>query len=265
VTDSLQGSRKVKHKGEPLPSHPYAEKFRGRLLLGELAAAGLLGFEVLVKEVQGLFVGLGTAHDSEHALTGLVMRRLRDGNPSTRASTDLRNLSSAPADDAADHIRRDADVLGLNLFTIFRYEGVATRAGIGVGSAVVASIAEVGAVASSVVLAAVVGWVTVSGGGVVADRLGAAERSANSGVVKDGTGSALPVVKQALADFPDGLLDAIGCTLDLNNALCGLGEHFLLCDHADTRRILDVLDLQTLASDDGTHLVVGDQKANGWR
>ena len=263
MTDSLQGSRKVKHKGEPLPSHPYAE--RRTLLLGKLAAASLLGFKVLVKKVEGLFVGLRTSHDSEHALSSLVMRSLGDRDPSSRASANLCDLGSAPADDTSDHIRGNADVLSLDLFTIFRNEGVATRAGVRVGSAVVATIAEVGAVASPVVLAAVAGWVTVSGGGVVVDRLGATERSANSGVVEDGAGSALPVVKQALADFPDGLLNALGCTLDLNNALCGLREHLLLCDHPDTRCILDVLNLQTLSSDDGTHLVVGDQKANGWK
>lgn len=49
-----------------------------RCLLGllELAAAHLLCLEVLVQKEQCRLVGLGSAHDGEHALARLIMRRL---------------------------------------------------------------------------------------------------------------------------------------------------------------------------------------------
>ena len=51
-----------------------------RALLGRLGSlllpAHLLRLEVLVEEEERRLVGLGGAHDGEHALTSLIMRRL---------------------------------------------------------------------------------------------------------------------------------------------------------------------------------------------
>ena len=48
-------------------------------------------------------------------------------------------------------------------------------------------------------------------------------------------------------------------TLDLDDTLGGLGKHLLGGDHAGAREVLNVLDLETLATDDGAHEVVRDQ------
>lgn len=236
----------------------------GALFLGQLAAAGLLRFQVLVKEIQRLLVRLGASHDGEHALTGVIVGRLGDRDPSSRAPPDLRDLGTAPADDAANHVRGNADVLGLDLLTILGDQGKAAVGGVGVGASAVTTAAglvtEVGAVTGPVVGAAVV-TVVAGAGGV----RGATDVGAHGRVVEDGAGSSLPVIDQALADFPHSLFDAFGSSLHLDNALGRLREHFLLRNHAHARSILDVLDLKTLASDDGAHLVVGDEESHRCR
>lgn len=235
----------------------------GRLLL-KLAAAGLLSLEVLVQKVKSLLVGLSATHDGEHAFARLVMGSLGDGDPGSRAPADLGDLATTSANDAANHVSGDADVLCLDFLAIFGDKRVTTVAGVGVGSPAVATglVAEVGTVTGAVVRTAVV---------AIADALvhgagarGSSNRRTDGGVIQDSTGTALPVVNQALSNFPDGLLDTLGGALHFDDTLGRLGEHFLLRDHAHARRILDVLDLETLASDDGTHLVVRDQKPNGY-
>ncbi len=94
-----------------------------------------------------------------------------------------------------------------------------------------------------------------SDGRRAASALGAHDR-----VVQHRAGAALPVVHQALADLPDGTLDALGGALDLDYPLSRLGQHLLLGDHAHARHILNVLDLEALAADDGAHLVVRDKE-----
>ncbi|KAK1464856.1 hypothetical protein CMEL01_12211 [Colletotrichum melonis] len=42
---------------------------------------------------------------------------------------------------------------------------------------------------------------------------------ANDRVVEDCTSASLPIVDETLADFPNRSLDALGCALDLNDAL----------------------------------------------
>ena len=236
----------------------------GALFLGQLAAAGLLRFQVLVKEIQRLLVRLGASHDGEHALTGVIVGRLGDRDPSSRAPPDLRDLGTAPADNAANHVRRNADVLGLDLLTILGDQGKAAVGGVGVGASAVTTAAglvtEVGAVTGPVVGAAVVTVVARAGG-----VRGATDVGAHGRVVEDGAGSSLPVIDQALADFPNSLFDAFGSSLHLDNALGRLREHFLLRNHAHARSILDVLDLKTLASDDGAHLVMGDEESHRCR
>lgn len=209
----------------------------GDLLLSSvLAAAHLLALEVLVEKVECGLVGLGGAHDGEHTLTSLIMRSLGDGDASTGGLADLRDLAATTADDASDHVRWDGDVLGLDLLSVL-----------------------------------VVGWdaasdtltvrATVEGAwSLVATDSGAAGLSADNWVVEDGALATLPIVDEALADLPDGSLNALWVTLNLDDALGRLWEHLLLGDHTDTRDILDVLDLESLATDDGTHLVVGDKE-----
>lgn len=52
------------------------------LRLRDLAATHLLRFEVLVEKVQSFLVGGRTSSDSEHALAGLVMGCLGNGDAS---------------------------------------------------------------------------------------------------------------------------------------------------------------------------------------
>lgn len=57
--------------------HHKRPKNRPTLLIGGcLAAAHLLSLKVLVQKEQSSLVGLGGAHDGEHALTGVVVRGL---------------------------------------------------------------------------------------------------------------------------------------------------------------------------------------------
>lgn len=243
----------------------------GLLLLRQLATAGLLSFQVLVKKVEGLFVRLCASHDREHALARLIVRSLCDRDACTRASPNLGDLGSTATNDASNHVCGDADVLRLDFFAIFRDKRVAT-VGVGAGSSTEATasrlVTEVGAVAGPVkgttaaaTAAAAASSVAVAGNWSLVEGSGP-DRRANCGVVEHGAGTSLPIVDKTFADFPDGLVDAFRSALHFNDSFGRLGKHFLLRDHANTRCILDVLDLQALASDDGTHLVVGDKKAN---
>lgn len=230
------------------------------LVLRQLTTTSLFGFKVLVQEIQSLLVGLGASHDGEHALTGLVVRGFGNRDASSRASSDLRDLGAATANDATHHVSRDADVLGLNFFAVFGDKRVSTT-GVGVGSSTVATgvVTEIGSVACPVVRAAAES--VVGGGGSWAQGAGA-DRRANCRVVEHSAGTALPVINEALSDFPDRLLDTLWSSLHFNDSFSRLGEHFLLSNHAHTGSVLDVLDLQALASDDGAHLVVRDKKTD---
>ena len=75
-------------------------------------------------------------------------------------------------------------------------------------------------------------------------------------MVEHGSLSSLPVVDEASANLGDGDLDGLGRTLDLDDSLRRLGEHLLGRDHSRTRHILDVLDLETLATNDSTQALV---------
>lgn len=195
------------------------------------------------------------------------MGSLGDRDASSRAAADLSDLAASPADDASNHIRGNADVLSLNLLTIFRDERVSTGASVGVGpSAIATVVAEVGTIASAVVLTAGVTITTIA---TTTDWVAVAQRRraqgrTDRGVVEHSAGAALPVINEALSDFPDGLLDAFRCALDFDDSLRRLRKHLLLCDHAHPGSILDVLDFQTLSSDDGAHLVVRDQESDGF-
>lgn len=96
------------------------------LFLWELAAAGLLGFEVFVQKIQGFLIRLGTAHDGEHALAGIIVRSLGDRDPRSGAPTDLSNLASSSTDDASHHVSRNADVLRLDFLAVLGNQGITT-------------------------------------------------------------------------------------------------------------------------------------------
>jgi hypothetical protein len=73
------------------------------LFLG-LAASHLLGFQVLVQEVERLLVGTGATSDGEHALASIIVRSLGNGDAGTRRFADLADLAATATDDAANHI-----------------------------------------------------------------------------------------------------------------------------------------------------------------
>ena len=79
-------------------------------------------------------------------------------------------------------------------------------------------------------------------------------------MVEHGTLAALPVLDEALGNLVDRDADRIDRALDLDDTLRALGEHLLGCNHARTREVLDVLDLETLAANHGSHQVVRDEQ-----
>lgn len=233
-----------------------------------LATAHLLGFEVFVEEIQGFFVCLCASHDSEHAFAGIIVRSLRDRDTSTRASSDFADFGSTTANDTANHVRGDADVLCLNFLAIFSDKWDAAVLSVGVRASAIAAwvVAEVGAVSGTVIGAAAV----TTAGIVVAAR--SDERAGHwcittnggtdGGVVEDGSSTTLPIINEALSNLPNGLFDSFGSSLDFDDSLSGLWKHLLLCNHSNTGSVLDVFDFQTLASDDGTHLIMRYEKAD---
>ena len=231
-----------------------------RLLLGVvLVAAHLLTLKVLVEEVEGSLVGLGGAHDSEHALAGIIVWCLGDGDSGSRGLADLGDLASTTADDASNHVRWNRDVLGLDLLSVLIVSWDTASGTLTIRATVKGTwgfLAEISSVSSAhhtsvVILTA-----------LRADAL-STSLSADNWVVQDSASSALPVINEALRDLPNSLLDTFWGTLNLDNALGGLWEHLLLCNHSDAGDILDVLDLETLTADDRTHLVVGDKECDG--
>ena len=202
----------------------------------------------------------------------ILKRRLTLGNAdaSTRGLSDLGDLASSPANDTSNHIRRNADVLGLQLLSILimSRRTIAPLSSIGIRSAVVvgsrrATFAEISPIASSsdttavvVVLASTVSAIAWSCAlGSLATGL-----SSDDWVVQNSAGSSLPIINQAFANFPNSLLNSFWATLNLDNALGGLRKHLLLRNHANAGCILDVLDLETLTTNDRAHLVVRDQQ-----
>lgn len=212
------------------------------LLRSSLAATDLLVLEVLVEQEKSLLVGSMAAHDCEHALIAVVVCSLSNGDASTRPLSDLADLATATTDDATDHIRRDANVLGADLLAVLCHKRDASV--LGVAASAEALVAEISTVAGAGVVLVGVAAGAVCGVG------------ADGRVVEDGACTALPIVNEALADLPNGLSDAVGGTLNLNDSLGGLREHFLLSNHANARVVLDVLNLQAGSADNGTHLVV---------
>lgn len=232
------------------------------LLLGvSLAAAHLLALEVLVQEVKGGLVGLGAAHDGEHSLASVIVRSLGNRDSSAGSLADLADLASTTANDASNHVGRNADVLCLDLLSVLVVCWDATAGGLAIRAAVEGSwclLAEISTVAS-----AHHAWAAVFTALVANAALSTTGLGADNWVVEDSAGSALPIIDQALADLPDRLLDTLWGSLDLDDALGGLRKHLLLGNHPDARDVLDVLNLKTLAANDRAHLVVRDKKLDG--
>ena len=233
------------------------------ILFLRCVSAHLLCLQVLIEKVKCGLVGLGTAHDCEHSLSSLVVWRFSDANARTRSLANLADFATGSADDTSHHVRRNANILGLELLSILIMCWRATLSGIRIRSAVVVAgctFAEIGSIASSHNA-----WAIVLAGSITSSHASLAHSSyrtrlcANNRIIEDGASTALPIINQTLANLPDGLLDAFGAALNLNNTLSGLGKHLLLRDHANTRDILDMLDLETLSANDRAHLVVRDQ------
>lgn len=238
-----------------------------RLGLRKLAATHLLRLEIFVEKVKCLFIRAGTTGDGEHALASLIMRCLGDRNAGARCLADLADLAATAADDAANHVCGNADVLGLDIFTFLNSRGwsaircTITARLIGCGGN---SASEVSSIASPVV-ASLLGSATKAGGSAsTIDWRRCARLNANDWAIEDCAVSALFIINEAFTNLPSGLLNAFGRALDLDNAFSGLRKHLLLSNHAHSRGILDLLDLESLATDDGTHLIMRNQQANRW-
>lgn len=192
---------------------------------------------------------------------------LGNGDASTRRAANLANLATGTTDDATNHVRGNADVLGLKLLAVLVMSGGSTR-GLGVRATVEGALvraAEISAVASasdSVVAAVVIVTAVVVEAGA-SSTASARNLGANGRVVQDSASAALPVVNQALGNLPNSTLNTLRGTLDFNDTLSRLRKHVLLRNHADTRGILDLLDLETRATNDSAHLVVRNQKLEG--
>jgi hypothetical protein len=232
----------------------------GLCRLRDLATAHLLSLEVLVEQVECLLVSAGAAGDGEHALSSLVVRSLGNADAGARRLADLADLAASTANDASNHVGRDGDVLSLDVFTLldsWRSETASTNVRTRrVGGRRRGS--EVGTVSSAVEAArcAISGTVCSAGS--------TASLDAHRRAVENSAVAALLVIDEALADLPDSLLDTIRGALDLDNALSRLRKHLLLRDHADTGSILDLLDLGALTTNNGSHLIVRDEKTDGY-
>jgi hypothetical protein len=98
------------------------------------------------------------------------------------------------------------------------------------------------------------------GVGVPASSSSLITRATSPRVEEDSSETTLPIFQKALSNFLDGATNTFSRTLDLDDTLGGLGEHILGRDHTGSGGILDGLDLQTRAADDGAHQVVRDQE-----
>lgn len=205
--------------------------------------------------------------DMARAVARFADAYLCNRDASSGGLADVANLAAATANDTSNHVGGDADVLSLDLLTVLVVSGRAAGRSVGIRATAEwprAAVAEVGSVASahharaSVVTTAAV---TVAG---AAQASRAGRLSSDDRVVKHSAGAPLPIIDKALGDLPNGSLDTLGGALDFDDALGRLGQHILLRNHADAGNVLDMLDLEALSADDGAHLVVGDEKLDGY-
>lgn len=227
-----------------------------------MASAHLLSLEVLVQQVKRSLVGLSASHDGEHALTSVVMRCLSDADAGSGSLADLTDLATSAANDTSHHVRRNADILSLELLSVLIMGGRSTLRSIGIGAAVVvgsrSALAEV--VAISGAHDPVVAVVVTAISSTLSHAWSSAWLGSDNRVVQHGTSSSLPIIYQALANLPNSLLNAFRVALNFDDSLSRLREHLLLCHHAHAGYILDMLNLETLSTNDRTHLIVRNQK-----
>jgi hypothetical protein len=215
------------------------------------------------------------------------MGNLGDGDARTGKTANLGNLGSTTATiceldplfhlhDASHHVAGDRDVLGPHVWVVDSRRGLAGPPGLP------SSEGDRGLSAASPVTKSA-GSTEAVGNRSPPDT---ASRSSNSlgtkstsedtcvtsssRVVLDGTLSPLPVLEKALGNLVNGSLDSLDSTLNFDDTLGRLREHLLGGDHASSRHVLDLLDLETRAANDGSHEVVADQQTDrgervGWR
>lgn len=75
----------------------------------------LLNLQLTIQQIQRLFIRLGGPDDRKHPLARLVVRVLGDTDPRAGETSDFRDFGAGAADDAADHVGGDRDVLGLQV------------------------------------------------------------------------------------------------------------------------------------------------------
>ncbi|KAI6766591.1 hypothetical protein HG531_011813 [Fusarium graminearum] len=174
------------------------------------------------------------------------MGSLQFVNACARCLSDLANLAASTSDDAPYHVCGDANVLSLDLLAVLVVIGTVACSHDTRAAAIIAPARALVESCSTTSVSA-------------AGRL-----SANNRVVENSASASLPVVDQTFADFPDSTLDAFRSALNLDYSLGRLRKHLLLSNHANTRSVLNVLDLKTLSSNNGTHLVVRDEKLDSY-
>ena len=224
-----------------------------------LTSTHLLGLEVFVQQIQGLLVAAGASSDREHALPSIIVWSLCNGDARPGTPPDLADFAALSPDDATDHVGRYADVLSVYLFSILGMcRGWWSVSWVWRRSTRVGCIGKVCSTASAIEGSATAITRAVS------QRCSPCLRPHHR-VVKHSPIPALFVVNKALADLPDRLLQAVRRTCNFNDTLGGLRKHLLLGHHSHARAVLNLLDLQTLSSDNGAHLIVRDQKSNRWK
>lgn len=284
----------------PCPSSP---PMRSHLDLGDILQRGtdsslLLALELVVEQEESLFVSLRGTDDGEHSLSRLIVGLLGDRYPGSRESSNLGDLGTTSTDDATDHVGGDRDRLGSHVRVVghggFASSSVTTESGsTSTSTSTNASSRRHRATShggsSSRSTESGTGTRSTSHNAGNAregtERWGSAGSSDTTGRASDGTGAKttgentlvtgssglvldrtshlVPVLGEASSDLEDGGVDRFDRTLDLDNSLGGLREHLLGSDHSGTGSVLDLLDLQSLSTDNGTHEVVGNEETKG--
>jgi len=245
----------------------------------------LLGLELRVEKHESSLGGLGGTDDGEHPLSSVVMGDLGDRDPGSRQSSDLGDLGSTSttnmlvwvcvgcrfnSHDTSDHVAGNGDVLGSEVGVVHVDRSLTLPpVGCGTGrsggdtSPASSPVSTEWSSSKSSSNTSPPDSTSGTSDGLSTKPSGQdAGVSSSSGMVLDGTLSSVPVFYQTLGDFEDGSLDSLDSSLDFDDSLGGLGKHFLGSDHSSTRLILDLLDLQSGSTNDGTHEVVRDQQSD---
>ena len=196
-------------------------------LLRSLTSAHLFSLEIFVEQIEGFLVTSCTASNGEHALASLVVRGLGNRNSSAGAAPDFADLATGTANDAANHVGGNADVLGLEFLSVFGVRWWRARGGLRRRPARVIGFGKVSATTGPVERT------TSSESTAVTERRCASLRP-HDRVVEYSAVPSLLVVDKAATNLPDGLLYAVRRACHFNDAFGRLGQHFLLCNHANS-------------------------------